>query len=523
MRMRLRDRKQVNYDFDESDEEEQHVPLAKKSFTSAVVKPQDSDTSEDDDPVIDEEEWLSGDGEKELEGLPGHGFDNDGSDDGDEDDSESADEPPQHPSQNRLVAPKHTTSLAARETRISRTRSNYNEDSISASSSSDSDARLSEVSSPLHSDDTKGKKEEVLDTSTSRFTIEDDIELKVDVVKEGSLSPQPKYRRRLIKLSDRKPASKYEDTEGLHPEVGAEVKRGESTSSECISDLSGESRKILKADADEIEYLAHVYVRKRRSPKAASKERSKPDSSKEPASAGLKVDIFGLHSDGEEDRRPIVKRVGLVEKILSVRNKGTDAAMYCVKLNGKSYRNVAYVRESLLLKGYSNLLRHFWRRMDDLGRIDGNVVEKEDSPAFNPDFIKVDRIMASEQRGGKKFYLIKWHGLPNSETTWEAEDALIGDKFAMKRFLQISARGAPGSNSMAFCDGRTLRDYQKKGLAWMDHNFRNHVNCILADEMGLGKTIQVWPSLQSQLQKAIVCGFGFDCVRVASLGCGTEL
>ncbi|KAI5062349.1 hypothetical protein GOP47_0022888 [Adiantum capillus-veneris] len=566
MRMRLRERKQVNYDVDDSDEEEEHVPAAKKSFTAAAVKPQDTDTSEDDDLSIhEEEEWLSDDGEKGSDGLCGHGgrggpmlrkergtgCDEDGSDYGDEDDIESDDEPPHHPSQNRCMVVKHVApSFTGPKTRINRTKLNYNEDSVSESSSRDldpcehSDAHVSELSSPLSSDDTKGKREEVFDPSlvSSRFTIEDDIELKEDAVKKGSASPRPKYRRRLIKLSDRsKASSKHEDAEESHlivrdhgekasldrfdeyrytrgPEIGRDTKRGESTSSECISDLSGEIQKCLKADAEEIAYLAYVYVRKRRSPKGESKERPRPDALKEPAPSEWKVDVFGLYSDGEEDSRPIVKRVGLIEKILSVKNKGTDAAMYCVKLNGKSYRNVAYVCESLLSKGYSNLLRHFWRRMDDLGRFDGNVAEKEDSPAFNPDYIKVDRIMASEQRGRKKFFLVKWQGLPYSESTWEAEDALIGDKFAMKRFLQISAKGAPSSNSMAFLDGRTLRDYQRKGLAWMDHNFRNHVNCILADEMGLGKTIQSVAMLQNLRVKWKMKGPFLVVAPVSTLG-----
>lgn len=38
--------------------------------------------------------------------------------------------------------------------------------------------------------------------------------------------------------------------------------------------------------------------------------------------------------------------------------------------------------------------------------------------------------------------------------------------------------------------GGTLRHYQRKGLEWLVHMYRNGTSMILADEMGLGKTLQ---------------------------------
>lgn len=35
-----------------------------------------------------------------------------------------------------------------------------------------------------------------------------------------------------------------------------------------------------------------------------------------------------------------------------------------------------------------------------------------------------------------------------------------------------------------------LKEYQIKGLRWLNHLFEQGINGILADEMGLGKTIQ---------------------------------
>ena len=34
-----------------------------------------------------------------------------------------------------------------------------------------------------------------------------------------------------------------------------------------------------------------------------------------------------------------------------------------------------------------------------------------------------------------------------------------------------------------------LRDYQVKGIKWLNSLFRNGINGILADQMGLGKTV----------------------------------
>ena len=44
--------------------------------------------------------------------------------------------------------------------------------------------------------------------------------------------------------------------------------------------------------------------------------------------------------------------------------------------------------------------------------------------------------------------------------------------------------GAPGSFH------GTLKEYQIKGLRWLNNLFEQGINGILADEMGLGKTIQ---------------------------------
>ena len=51
--------------------------------------------------------------------------------------------------------------------------------------------------------------------------------------------------------------------------------------------------------------------------------------------------------------------------------------------------------------------------------------------------------------------------------------------------------------SLADSLAQTLRPYQKTGVAWLLHLFRNELGGILADEMGLGKTLQALAFLHS--------------------------
>ena len=210
----------------------------------------------------------------------------------------------------------------------------------------------------------------------------------------------------------------------------------------------------------------------------------------------MKVGVYGIEREYHDGPVPVVKRVSRVEKILSVRRNTLDtSATFCVKEFQRSYRNVVNVKEELLLKHCPQLMRNFLKRMTQLGRVDGHGHDNKDSPAFDPLFTKIDRIIAQEVHNRNKCYLVKWCRLPYSEATWEKEEHLCKDQPAVFRFHQFNLKAIvcqpQNSSKKVFKDGRALRDYQEAGVAWLDHNFENRTNCVLADEMGLGKTIQV--------------------------------
>lgn len=205
------------------------------------------------------------------------------------------------------------------------------------------------------------------------------------------------------------------------------------------------------------------------------------------------VGIYGLEREGDNSPVPVVKRIGRVEKILSVRRASSDS-IFCVKEYGKCYRSVVHVKESTLLNQCPQLLRNFLKRLEQLGRVDGHGLDLKNSPAFDPLYTKIDRIIAQDVQSKKKLFLVKWCRLPYSESTWEKEENLQKDLSAISRFMKFNSkvtRPVETTSRKSFKDGRALRDYQEAGVAWLDHNFENRTNCILADEMGLGKTIQV--------------------------------
>ncbi|KAI5074233.1 hypothetical protein GOP47_0010194 [Adiantum capillus-veneris] len=250
------------------------------------------------------------------------------------------------------------------------------------------------------------------------------------------------------------------------------------------------------------------------------------EDAQEPMALDLHVDAYGLCTLEGASACKMVKCTGQIEKILAVQNQGTNSVVYCIKECGRSYRSVCAVKEALLKSKCPQLLRNFLKRMDELERLNGNPGDREDAPAFNYLYLQVERVIClEERRGGRRYYLVKWGGLPYTESTWELEADLIfkEDQAAIARYFQINSRtslNVPLTNNgkLLFKDGRELRDYQEKGLAWMDHNFQIHVNCILADEMGLGKTMQAVSMLENLRVKRKCKGPFLVIAPVSTLG-----
>ncbi|CAM6096803.1 unnamed protein product [Calypogeia fissa] len=235
------------------------------------------------------------------------------------------------------------------------------------------------------------------------------------------------------------------------------------------------------------------------------------------------VDTFGLRIGCENDYGTITKRFSKVEKILAVRNRSTDAPIFCVKLLGQSYRNVVNVSEIQLQRHCPQLLRTFVKRMHALNRVDGHPGDHAMSPAFNPQHLKIDRIVFSEKHKRGTRYLVKWVGLPYSESTWERDEDLSDDVDAIKRHRAFNRRKkrvqlVSPSSKLVFKDGRSLRDYQEEGVSWLDDKWQNGVNCILADEMGLGKTIQSVAMMETLRLKHGIQGPFLVVAPVSTLG-----
>lgn len=72
-----------------------------------------------------------------------------------------------------------------------------------------------------------------------------------------------------------------------------------------------------------------------------------------------------------------------------------------------------------------------------------------------------------------------------SEDVITPEDEIIADYYETAHRIKEEVTEQP-----LILNGGKLKDYQMKGLQWMNSLYNNHLNGILADEMGLGKTIQ---------------------------------
>lgn len=127
---------------------------------------------------------------------------------------------------------------------------------------------------------------------------------------------------------------------------------------------------------------------------------------------------------------------------------------------------------------------------------------------FDPDFVKVDRVLHEDYEGEKKIFLVKWKKQAYEMSTVEIAENVTkceGFEEELKRYrdrkkmrnMRVGMDWRPPrenflryEESPAFRGGNKLRAYQLEGLNWMLNRWYYKQSCIMADEMGLGKTVQ---------------------------------
>ena len=100
----------------------------------------------------------------------------------------------------------------------------------------------------------------------------------------------------------------------------------------------------------------------------------------------------------------------------------TPAALSAVAEH--SYRKTKWLSRNCVFQQKPQLLRNFQQRL-----LDGTLDEfGELENGIHPETLHVDRVIAQKTSLKGYQYLTKWCGLPYSESTWESEADLKGDK-----------------------------------------------------------------------------------------------
>jgi len=196
-----------------------------------------------------------------------------------------------------------------------------------------------------------------------------------------------------------------------------------------------------------------------------------------------------------------------VDRVLGVRRAPDGTSDYCIKVMGRSFRDLQWRSQAWLSAYAPGKLRGFRGRSAKDGFDDGaglfipshEVAAAGVTPAgtfFPEGYLHPDRVVAVRAAGAE--YLVKWRGLGYSNATWEHVSALQGeeDAAAVERYHEISAPRRAGNKQPArlpsgkslveppvFKAGCALRDYQKVSFDWLARNARSGRNVILGDEM----------------------------------------
>ena len=186
--------------------------------------------------------------------------------------------------------------------------------------------------------------------------------------------------------------------------------------------------------------------------------------------------------------------------------------------------------------------------------------ERNNDSLFDPDYCKIDRVLACKKpyiyktkntkyqsiydsifgnnkanELNEKFlnygaknnykYLVKWENLTYDKCTWEDEYIVNRFKPKLKKFFEVKIKEenlASGtkvpikilpktSHSKLIAEeeatnDKRLYEFQRKGLSWLIQSWNEKNNVMLADEMGLGKTIQTLSFLNYLTEKQHIEG-----------------
>ncbi|KAM0672275.1 hypothetical protein OCOL_000491 [Ordospora colligata] len=179
-----------------------------------------------------------------------------------------------------------------------------------------------------------------------------------------------------------------------------------------------------------------------------------------------------------------------IEKLLKYDEENEK---YFVKFRNKSYLHCEWIDKEVIMA-------------TKIGAMKVKKFKATEVP-FNPDFLKVGRIL-HEDYDGEKVFLVKWKGQPYELSTFEtAENVTKCELFEEElrkyrdrkkmRNMRVGIDWRPPrenfikyEESPVFKGSNRLREYQLEGLNWLLNRWYYRQSCIMADEMGLGKTVQ---------------------------------
>ncbi|KAI8909625.1 SNF2 family N-terminal domain-containing protein [Gorgonomyces haynaldii] len=221
-----------------------------------------------------------------------------------------------------------------------------------------------------------------------------------------------------------------------------------------------------------------------------------------------------------------------IDKFLSYRQQKDGTEEILVK-----YKHMAYHTCEWLKKADLDNDKNFRLRVKRfLDKPSWDTQYSDDEP-FNPNYLKIDRIIDDGELDGELHFLVKWVSLGYDQATWESAsvvrdmDAEKEDEFYNNKILTQEKKQSYYSKSRT-TNGRwqqlkaspvykgenTLRAYQLEGLNWLMYCWHKGQNSILADEMGLGKTVQSTVFLYQLYRKEKVMGPFLVVVPLSTMG-----